>query len=736
MTCEEDYPLPSWVRDLHTPKFDSKASKALWHVLQSAGARPEMAVDSWRLAWQALASQSGGFMRLVRLKLENYRRFAGAHSLDLNEDLIALVGPNEAGKSSILHALELLGTDKHPEMSDATRPGQGVTATVSGMFVLDQTDRALLGEIHNGGLVTHVWVHLKAGETHQRWTISRYPERDLGLRVDSKRLLAMVEGDPALSGESSVTPEVQWDQMLFEKTITQLDSEKETLEREVVDSFKSLLVRLDNLKDPFDASGDGVDVEPGRSESENVAERRRTREVAAEALRRLIDVEQLPPPAVQVIQALKGRLPQIAFFRAQDRELQRDYQIDTVAGDPPPALKNLCALAELDLATVKIDRDSGRIPHLEKVFEEANKTLRRRFQETWSQSTVYPRLSTPLDGVLRIFVATEGEVTYSLPEERSDGLRWFIALQAFLVAHRAKVPILLVDEAETHLHYDGQADLIDALMRQRITSKVVYSTHSVGCLPPDLGCGIRVVLAEKEAERSRIGNSYWSVDPAPELRIGYAPLLFAMGSRLLSLTIPRYGVVAEGPSDAVLLPSLLREAAGINALPYRVVAGLSELAKEDVWRLQEQAGKVICLTDGDDNGDELRRRLTQGGMPAAAVFSLGMIVPGCTLEDLVRRDLFAAAVNGEIEMWELGSLRLEPDHVPAVGRWRWLENEGTRTDTPIERLSKVRVAQRVVDLGRSVDETAPPAARLDAVHRDGLKALHEKLVAALRIGGG
>src|SRR5260370_19152141 len=103
------------------------------------------------------------------------------------------------------------------------------------------------------------------------------------------------------------------------------------------------------------------------------------------------------------------------------------------------------------------------------------------------------------------------------------------------------------------------------LMNQRIARQVIYATHSVGCLPPDIGCGIRVLLGEKDAERSRIANSYWSVNPTGDEKVGYTPLLFAMGAQLLALTIPRFGVIVEGPSDAILLPSLLREAAGLTS---------------------------------------------------------------------------------------------------------------------------------------------------------------------------
>jgi predicted ATP-dependent endonuclease of OLD family len=55
------------------------------------------------------------------------------------------------------------------------------------------------------------------------------------------------------------------------------------------------------------------------------------------------------------------------------------------------------------------------------------------------------------------------------------------------------VPILLLDEIETHLHYDAQADLAQMLAKQEIVAKVIYTTHSMGCLPEDLGTGVRFI---------------------------------------------------------------------------------------------------------------------------------------------------------------------------------------------------------------------------------------------------
>ena len=423
------------------------------------------------------------------------------------------------------------------------------------LFVLDDDDRSLLTEIHQGPEVSHLWVELRQGAERNFWSPEPRPTRDLGPRRRCQQVVGALEGHPALDAQYSADEEAPWDPQLWVDVGSHLASDDETLSDETVQSLEDLALRLRNLEYPptpeaedeeSEQADDGASSDEDDHEDEDDVDRE-AREAAASALVDLAAIERRPTPVRQVRDALSGRLPDVAFFAEADRELARDYLVADVAGDPPPALANLCALADLDLAEVQSSLEAGRVPHVEKLFEEANRNLKERFQATWSQSTVYPRLSTPSDGVLRILIATEGDADYSYPEERSDGLRWFMALHAFLAARGAREPILLVDEAETHLHYDAQADLVDALMSQRIASKVIYTTHSVGCLPPDLGCGIRVVLAEEGAERSRIVNSYWSVVPEEDDKIGYTPLLFAMGARMLALDHPPLRRHYRGP---------------------------------------------------------------------------------------------------------------------------------------------------------------------------------------------
>lgn len=164
---------------------------------------------------------------------------------------------------------------------------------------------------------------------------------------------------------------------------------------------------------------------------------------------------------------------------------------------------------------------------------------------------------------------------------------------------------MLVDEAETHLHYDAQPDLVDALMKERSARQVIYSTLSIGRLPPDLGCGIRAV-EQTPQECSRVRNSYWTVEPAGAERVGYTPLLFAMGDRLLSLTVPRAGVLVEGPADTVLLPTLFRETTSLEVLPYRFAPRVADLLQAAIAELNFHAGEVTVLVDGDQGGREHR----------------------------------------------------------------------------------------------------------------------------------
>lgn len=104
--------------------------------------------------------------------------------------------------------------------------------------------------------------------------------------------------------------------------------------------------------------------------------------------------------------------------------------------------------------------------------------------------------------------------------------------------------------------------------------------------------------ATDPVEEPTIATSYWSLDAGEERRVGDALVLFAMGARMLALTIPRFGVVVDKPSDVALLPTLLRRAAQREVLDYRIVPGLSEAPQDRLSDVSRAAGRVTYLRLG------------------------------------------------------------------------------------------------------------------------------------------
>src|SRR6266545_878015 len=110
-------------------------------------------------------------------------------------------------------------------------------------------------------------------------------------------------------------------------------------------------------------------------------------------------------------------------------------------------------------------------------------------------------------------------------------MRAFIALLAYTALHgEGPPPVLLIDEAETHLHYAAQADLVQVMTEQTAAAQIIYTTHSA--------------------------------------------------------------VFAEGPTELVLLPALLREATQQRTLGFQVAPGLALVNRRTASSLELEAARV------------------------------------------------------------------------------------------------------------------------------------------------
>lgn len=604
-------------------------------------------------------------MRLISLHVKEYRRLLDA-KVNLAGKIIAIVGPNEAGKTSLLDALACLDSGNAIPPQDicrVNRPVDPQTIYLTAEYILDETDRSALSDLDLEATPVRMTYQRKIGGDVPMIGFRPRPVRRRTDYEAALKALQEVDRDRINEAGRQLWPDgnVNDEPLLGSRLAVSL----------------SMLMDDDiEIDDQLTSS-----VESTASDLDKVGESSLARD-----LRYIARWLQLPDVGQEARNIIHGRTPRFILFRDGDRNLLGEYDIQgNAASNPPPALANLARLADLDLVQLLVaiqEGDHGRMVTLQ---NRANKLLAEVFTRSWRQSAITVELN--IQGtVIRILIKENGDVVTTL-DERSAGLRMFVALASFIATRNTITPpILLIDEAEMHLHYDAQADLVNMLLTQQEASQVIYTTHSPGCLPPDLGTGVRVIapMAANPAV-SEARNAFWVEHVA-----GFSPLLLAMGAGAAAFTATRYALLAEGPSEMILLPSLIREATGLDVLPYQIAPGISEAPTSHYPNLDLQAARVAYVVDGDPGGLTLKNRLIAGGVPADRIAVLG----DSTLEDLVDLDNYRAAVQAE-------ALAANSSDVPemptseytsprAVAVEAWFKNAGFIGP------SKIAVANRLV----------------------------------------
>jgi predicted ATP-dependent endonuclease of OLD family len=502
-------------------------------------------------------------MKLVWFEMTGYKRFAKHTKVNLSEKCVAIVGPNEAGKTTLLkcllhfnHRNPFIATGGSQELTRGVNAGDDETIA-EWTFAIDAGDRDILNEIPEAKDAR--WYAIKKRKNGKAlFTLTPNLKRSREPRKAARsQLEAAINRKPATDSiedaeaVSQLRPELQ-------DLAAQLRSDAETLPKEMLDKIASLVAALVNT----------------------------SLESVGKFLSDLHVHESLPPPTDRAGAILEKRKPTFLFFDSDDRDLRSEYDIQKYfrKDDPnrnirretiPTALVNLANAATLDLETLYTAQANDDRGQVRTILEKAEDTLTALVRDSWTQSEL--SLSLELDGFRLQILLRSQEGQYVKVVERSDGLRQFVALLFFLARQPKSEckPILLIDEAESRLHYDAQADLVQVLAKQQLAAKVIYTTHSIGYLPEDLGSGVRMVAADDPY--STVENCFWD-----SKRPGFSPLLFSMGAQTLAFLPMRYAVIAEGIADLILVPAVLKAALELESLGFQVVPGLSSGSSDEI----------------------------------------------------------------------------------------------------------------------------------------------------------
>lgn len=575
-------------------------------------------------------------MHCVGIEFDGYKRLSGTRC-NTDTTLLAFVGPNEAGKSSLLDALVWLTEPRDLPLlpRDQTRGrelGERHIA-VSATYELDEDDKAAVAHLAVAKPITgYLVVRRVNGERGS--DAQPVPQRDptpfLDLRVRLER------ARKKLAGQLDAATQALANESLPEGEVSDLP--------DPAGWFTIVLESIEdtNMEEWSNAQDSAADSLAGWLEAVAPTSRSgKPRDTGlAAAIRAAGEIANGEHPADVARNLLLKRVPLFIKFQDEDRRLERIHAIndDDARARLSPALQNLLQIADLDVEKLWRHIERGVPSAVESDIANANLRLRAFFEEAWNQSRVTARFKVDAKQLELWLEELDNASTVTDIEERSDGLLMFVALAAFVASQRlATPPILLIDEAETHLHFDAQADLIGVLLKQVNATQVFYSTHSPGCLPSDLGTGVRLVRRHKSTPTiSLVDSNFWT-NEAP----GFAPLLYAMGASAAAFSRCRLAVLAEGAADMVLLPTLFRLANDIEDLEYQIAPGLAN-AHAFGMDVEDVAAKVVYLTDGDGEGAKYRKQLKAVHVPDGRVFQLPA---NLTSEDLVARSYFITVAN-------------------------------------------------------------------------------------------
>ncbi|MGI8828327.1 MAG: ATP-dependent nuclease [Candidatus Limnocylindria bacterium] len=437
-------------------------------------------------------------------------------------------------------------------------------------------------------------------------------------------------------------------------------------------------------------------------------------------LRESLEVERFPSTQA-IANEMGASRPPCRQFDDDNRNLAFRHDI-TTNDTYGQAFENLADLGGLNIDALRRALAQDTSGPKRTLLNNAAAQINRRLKDEWNQSDLQVDFDEK-DLEVRITVAGRDGKQFDL-EDRSDGMRMFLALCAFLAKKGQQPrPILLVDEVERHLHYAAQADIVSMFDRRPDVAQIVYSTHSIGCLPQDLGRGVRVIVADMERGTSTIDN-LWIRDGH-----GIKPLIAAMGAATLPLQPSRPLVFGEGPSDALLLPSLLREAIDAEALDYLVVSGGSHVSRANIAELDRSAPHVVYLYDGDSGGREWKRFLKSQKVEPERIVALES---GFVLEDLLEPALFAEACNAAIADIAADEAHMrdafEKADVPESRRLtalaEWCRKHGYGEP------SKLLLAETIIRL-MTGEKLRPDRRWLDPRRRSGLRGVHEAIMSRL-----
>jgi len=559
-------------------------------------------------------------MRLKKVRVKRYRSIIDSGEFEVEDIKTILVGPNEAGKTALLEAIQHLNPPEdikplnalrdypraHYNEITSGRVDPACVQVVEAEFELDNDDRDCLPEEVKAANYIF-WRNLDNSTGHRLTGVpatKSYGE----LKEDLHCLAAHADKqDSASAGGSGQSPT----ELLAAST--QGWSASDAIEGERGHALQAWLEAVRPLVDEDN-------------------EREQARINALKAAVAIGDAQDA------ALQALQERVPVFVLFRNYFRVRptihlgQLADRIDSgMLDDEHYDYGNVCLLNLLGFEARELSRmgdadaaGPNDLEALRKNLDErqyqlnaAEVKLTREICSVWKPDEgrgETARLRLRADGqYLKVAVEDDLGVEVEL-DQRSEGFQWLVSFFVVFFAEaqgKHKNAVLLLDEPGMSLHALKQRDFRDTISRLAAENQTLYTTHSPFLVGPDELDRVRVVEMSNREDGTKVQTSITANDPAALL-----PLQEALGYDLAqSLFTQRQNLVLEGLTDYWYLEAVsqLLRASKEAELDERIALVPANTAGKVVYFatiLHAQRFKVAALLDSDSAGDQAAQQET------------------------------------------------------------------------------------------------------------------------------
>lgn len=557
-------------------------------------------------------------MRLIKARVQNYRSIIDSGEFEIEKLKTIMVGPNEAGKTVLLKALQQLNKpadvqgfevlrdyprSKFNDIDTGKIDPKNVTV-VTGYFELDDDDKAEIPKEY----WNCVYKFYKNIDNSTHHSLIDAPAKVIfkDIKNDLSRLIAHLDKQYANDNPEEETKKPS----VLVKPIIETFDDETVLSAENSKSLKAFLekncalIEEDNEKEEgrYEKLIGQIDFNGKHDEVLATLSKRRPVFILFNNYFKVKPSVHLEHLAVRTEQNLLddqyydyGNLCLLKLLGFSARELSNLGKTQSPDINNPEALK--VYKDQLDKRSYKLNAASVR--------------LTDEIKKVWMPNPDRPeadKLKVTADGqYLKVVVEDDIGVDIEL-DQRSEGFQWLVSFFVVFFAEamdKHKNAILLLDEPGMSLHGLKQRDFRDTISRLAEHNQTIYTTHSPFLVGPDELDFVRVVELKNRKEGTKVHTTISSSDPA-----GLLPLQEALGYDLAqSLFSQQRNLILEGLTDYWYLDASaqLLSDAGIETINDKIALVFANSAGKVVYYatiLFAHNLKVAALLDSDVAGDQ------------------------------------------------------------------------------------------------------------------------------------